>query len=541
MNGRLPLLASLAVVVSFGACDGGSALPPGLVCETTSQCSEGLECSFNHCVVPDSNGLTLHARIIPPPTSGLLEQQIETLTLDDGPDRLVKLITPKIIRGAVRPKGNVLVSNVEGDLTVRTTGDIPGLDFTFSTHSLEGLDTDGFGYTLALLPGRDYTATFRPSDPTMPRHVFKIGRDELEGDRYDVELPDAYLTLEGRVRTSDYTPVTGARIVVRAGGHEVAASAVSDDPRGRFEVLLPPTLTSYSLTVESPDDGPTFPEFTTELMTWTPNAKRAEVDLVVPELPAGTEPIEARLRIVERKAAIDSLAPVVVPAAGRRVTIVGVLAGGTLTRSGTTDEQGEVVFHALPGAYECLVASPPQASAATWHDIVNLASWANPGAADVVEIELVPRAPFVGRITDSFGLPVEAGTITLERRRDAQVGDALVIAPQPFEAAIGDDGVYMTAVDPGTYDVLVAPDPSTGAPHTFETEVVVGAEGLRFDLGLPPPGLLHLTVAGPDGSWIAGAQVELWIDDALGEPRLLSVDSTGEQGFVDVLVPHLSK
>ena len=546
MSSRAPVVIGALFALVGLACDGGSALPPDLGCESSRECNEGLACSFNHCVVPDPNRLALHARIIPPPTSGLLEQQLPTLTLDDGPDRLVQLIEPKVIRGTVRPRAdgggggnNPLVSNVEGDITVRSAGDIPGLDFVFSAHSLDGLDTDGFGYTLTLLPGRDYTGTFRPSDPALPRHVFSIKREDIKSDRFDISLPafDTYLKVEGRVMKSDYTPITNARIIVLAN-REVAATAVSDAPRGRFEVLLPPGLTTFAITVESPADGPVFPEFTTEPMTWLAGS---EVDLVVPELAPGTEPIEARLRIIERKSSVEGLAPALVPAVGRRVTIIGVLAGGTLKRSGTTDEQGEVVFHALPGAYECLIASPPQAAAATWHDFVNLASWQDPGAADVVEIELAPRAPFVGRITDAFGAPVEAGTITLERRRDAKAGDQLVIAPQPFEAKLGTDGVFMTAVDPGTYDVLIAPEPGTGAPHAFETDVVVGGEGLRFDLGLPPPGLLHLTVAGPDGAWIPGTQVELWIDDDLGEPRLLSIGSTGEQGFVDVLVPHVQR
>jgi hypothetical protein len=50
---------------------------------------------------------------------------------------------------------------------------------------------------------------------------------------------------------------------------------------------------------------------------------------------------------------------------------------------------------------------------------------------------------------------------------------------------------------------------------------------------------LHLTVADPSGRWISGAQVELWIDDITGTPRLLAVESTSSEGFVDVIVPHL--
>ncbi len=532
------VLTALATFALVACADGGSALPDQLTCSISTQCEPGLACSFNHCVVPEANRLRLAARIIPPPTSGLLPQQIPALTLEDGPDRLVQLLAPTTVRGTIKPANPGLVTNLEGELEVRTDGDIPGLDFVFAAHSLEGLDVEGFGYTLTLLSGRSYTGSFRPTDRTLPRHLFRLEPSDIATGRFDLTLParSDYLELSGRVMKVDYTPIFGARIVVLSANKEVAAVTTSDLVRGSWEALVPPGLTSYVIKTESPTDGPVFPEFSTEVLT---HVAGASIDLIVPDLAPGTEPVRAVIRVTERKVAVGALAPAVVPAIGRTVTIVGVLAGGTLRRSGTTDEHGEVTFEALPGAYECLVASPPQAAAATWHGYVNLASWGEGSTAEVVSIELVPRVPFVGLVTDAFGVPVEAGKLTLERRIDGETDDALYVAPAPFEAALGVDGMFMTAVDPGSYDVLVAPDASTGAPHTFETELVVGPEGLRFDLGLPPPGLLHLTVAGPDGAWITGAQVELWINDELGSPRLLAVGSTSDDGFVDIIVPHL--
>lgn len=537
-------LGRLAALVAFvSACaDAGAPRLRDLQCRSDEDCESDLQCSFNHCLTPGANALALKARITPPPTSDLLPQQIPLLTLDDGPDRLVQLLAPAIVRGTAKPAKDPFASNVEGDIEVRTLGDIPGLDYVFEAHSLAGLDVDGFGFSLALLPGRDYVGTFRPTDRTLPRHVFELPAEAVATGRFDVTLPQRvdYPVLKGRVRKSDYTAIGGARIVVLSvtnGVAEVAAVTTSLPPRGEWEVLVPPGLKVFSITTESPTDGPVFPEFTTGLITFVAGA---QIDLVVPDLPPGTEPLEAVIRVTERRTAADALAPPeLIAAAGRTVTIVGALAGGSLRRTGTTDERGEVRFVALPGAYECLVASPPQARAATWHGFVNLAEWQTDAGSEPVSIELAPRVPFVGRITDAFGRPVEAGTLTLERRIDAKEGQALVIAPAPFETPLAEGGYFSTVLDPGTYDLAVAPEPSTGAPHTFETDVVVGPEGLRFDLGLPPPGLLHLTVAGPDGSWIAGAQVELWMDDALGQPRVLARASTGEDGFVDVLVPHL--
>ena len=543
--------ALLAALLTLGACaDAGSALPPNLRCEQDRDCTSDLVCSFNHCVVPEANRLTLAARIIPPPTSGLLPQQIPALTLDEGPDRLVQLLAPTVVRGVVKQAGNALVGNLEGEIEVRTDGDIDGLDFVFSAQSLAGVDVEGYGFELSLLPGRPYTGTFRPTDSTLPRHFFTLKPDDIAKGRFDIKLPAMnaeqapegeghYLEIDGRVMQSDYTAIIGARVVVMSENREIAATTTSDSPRGMWSVLVPPGLTKFLIQVSSAADATdVFPEFTIGPLTFDPTPGW-QVDVIVPDLAPGTEAITATLQVNERKVGADGT-ETVSPAIGRAVTVIGDLAGGTLRRSGITNELGQVTFNALPGAYECLVASPPQSSAATWRGFVNFVGAAAGLVSEVATIELAPRAPFIGYITDAFGMPVEAGTLTLQRRVDYDSAANLFIAPAPFTAELGPDGVFVTAVDPGTYDLVVTPDPSTGAPNTFETDIVVGPEGLRFDLGLPPPGLLHLTVARPDGTWIAGAQVELWVDDDLGSPRLLAVSATTEDGFVDLIVPHLN-
>lgn len=533
----LPLL-----LLALAACaDGGVAAPSDLVCADKADCRTGLTCSFNHCILPTPNRIVLGARIIPPPTSGLLPQQLPTLPLEDGPDHLVRLLAPTVLRGTVRPADNPLIANLEGELELRTPGEIPGLDYVFSARSLEGLDVSGYGFTLAVLPGRSYTGSFRPTDQTLPRHVFRLEPSEIATGRFDLRLParDEYLRIEGRVMQSDYSPIGAARVVVLSAAREVAAVATTDMVRGRFEVLVPPGLTSFRVRVDPPESGSTvFPTFTTEILTWQ---AEHSFDLIVPELAPGTEPVEAVIRVTEERIDEVSLAAATIPAVGRTVTIHGVLAGGTLRRTATTDDNGEARFFALPGAYECLVASPPQARAQTWHGYVNLADWSDGAGPEIVDVLLVPRVPFVGRVTDAFGDPVEAGTLTLERRTDAPTDQALVIAPAPFEAALGPDGYFSTRVDPGIYDVRVTPGPGTGAPHAFESALVVGEDGLRFDLGLPLPGLLHLTLAAPTGEWIAAAQIELWIADETGTPRLLAVGSTNAEGFIDLVVPHVSK
>lgn len=536
----LAVLSALATIPM--GCDSGSSLPTPLGCRRASECADGLACSFNHCIAPEPNPLELKVRVTPPPPTGLLPQQIPQLSLASGPDLLVRLIGPATLRGGVRFSGDAFSVNVPGTITLDTAGDIPGLDFTFTAPSLSGVDREGYGYTIQVLPGRRYVGTFRPEDPSLPRHAFSVSADEVASGRFDVLLPAKadYRRVRGRVMRADYVPIPFARVVLLTPAREVIGVTATDEPRGLFDLLVPPTVSEVLVKVESTVSSPVFPEFVQGPFTL---GGEAPLDLVVPSLAAGTEAVNAVLRVLERRAdAPDGSSPDgqdLVPAVGRAVTIVGIFDGGTLRRNGTTNEHGEVTFALLPGAYECLVASPPRSAAASWHGHINLGLQLAADLTPVTEIVLSPRPPLIGRVTDSFGNPIEWGRLTFERRVTWREGSSLVIAPPPFEVELGADGLYSTRVDPGVYDLTVAPDLATGAPHTFETGILVGPEGLRFDLELPPPGLLHLTVASPDGAWLPGVRVELWADDEAQTPRLFALGTTGERGFVDLLVPHV--
>jgi len=535
MSTRLTSTALGLVVLA--ACGDGSALPQPSGCRSTTECTDGLTCSFNRCIVDAPNPLELKIRITPPPPSGLLPQQIPSLTLTSGPDLLVRLIGPTVLKGGVKFTGDAFSLNVPGTIELRADGDIPGLDFAFSAPSLSGVDREGYGFSLRVLPLRRYVGTFRPEDPTLPRHVFAITPDEVATGRFDILLPAKadYRKVTGRVMRSDYVPIPSARIVVLTAAREFIGVASSEEVRGLFEVLVPPTVNEVFIKVESTSTSPVFAEFVAGPFA-IPH--EGSLDLIVPDLPAGTDPITTVLRVFEQKVDAGFVPQAVVPAVGRSVTIVGVFDGGALRRTGVTNERGEVTFSLLPGAYECLVTSPPQSAAATWYGHINLGVVETEKVIPVSELILSPRPPLIGRVTDAFGAPIENGRLTFERRVTWREGSSLVVAPAPFEVELGADGLYSTRVDPGIYDVIIAPGLETGAPNAFETEVHITTDGLRLDLGLPPPGLLHLTVADPDGAWLPGVRVELWADDDMGEPRLFGLGTTGPKGYVDLLVPH---
>jgi hypothetical protein len=224
---------------------------------------------------------------------------------------------------------------------------------------------------------------------------------------------------------------------------------------------------------------------------------------------------------------------------GVPVTIVGVLAGGTIRHATTTDADGIARFLTFPGAYECLVSLPTELAAASWHGYISLTP---PMGASVEEPPMLrlgarPRARI--SLVDHVARPVSGGALELERIPVRGDDDQLVIAPEPFFAAIASDGTAEVAVDPGTYRVRVAPGPDTGAPMARFDDVVISRESSVLDFVLPPPGLLHLTVSGPDGRWLPEVGVELWTPDTSGTPRLLGRSVTNTNGFLDAVVPHL--
>lgn len=531
MSGRVLRLAT-ALALLTGACADGSELPAGVNCSASTDCHEPLTCSFNQCVTPGANRLVLMARLTPPSSSGLLPQQVGDLALASGPDLLVELLPSARVSGVVTIDGDTFTVNVPGELEVRSADVIDGLTQRFTATSRVEVGTDGYGFTLVVLPGRSYAGTFRPADIELPAHHFTLDAAAVASGRFDIVLParTSYGTVAGRVRTADGPkPILDARVVALGADDAVLGVTRTDPERGQFEMLLAPDVTSFRLKVESPPAGPVFPDFVTT--TYTLGAEA--LDVIVPDPPADIAAYDAVLQVVGAEAADASPSPV----EGLTVTLQGVLDGGTLRRTATTDAEGRATFRVLAGQYECVVIVPPGLPYASWHGLVDLAPQAVVADPTAWTVSLALRPTWSGSVRDAFGAAVPAGTLTFERRVQRDDGDLLALAPPAIDVELGADGAFSVRLDPGTWDVVIAPDAETGAPNAHEAGVVVGEAGLVRDIELPLPGLLHLTVAGPDGDFLAGVGVDLWLPGDDG-PRLFASGTTNDRGFVDMLVPH---
>ena len=509
-------------------------------CGVDADCQHGQACAYGYCVQDGDNALVVHVRIVPADASGMLEQHVPALSLAAGRSLIVELLEPSSVKGFVlRPEnaGN----NVPGQIDARTAGDIPGFNYRSTAPSYNGIGTDHFGFSIALLPGRNYDVTFRPDQTDIPPHTERWTAETLlDADgQLDIDLPprSVYRTLSGQVLFDGGDPIGAARVLALLPEGTATSSTLSDAETGEFSLSLPPDAAEVRLKVVAPEEGPLFPDHVSAPIALTEQAT-GDLDVPIPPLPPGVSPFEAALRVV---GADGGGAPVPLP--GLTVTVLGRFEGGTLRRTVTTDEDGVGRFLSLPGGYEVLVKAPAEVPWASWLGTKNL-SLDKSEPTPVVDIALQPRARLAGEVLDHLGTPVEIGQVEATRREEGRAGGTLALAATTFHGALGPGGAFELVVDAGVYDLRVLPDASTGAPATRIAGLDVSLDPPFTTVELPPPGLLHLVVSGPVAGPLAGATVELYLDqdddeDLAVTPPLLTRGTTGASGSVDLLVPFV--
>jgi len=503
-------------------------------CAENAHCASGLACHQGFCVEGSENFIALRARVTPPPATGLLQQQIPSLPLGSGPNVTITLVEPAVLRGVVRHAGDGLAVNVPGELEARTSGDLPGMDYRFTTTSIDGLDDQDQGFELRLLPGRPYELVFRPEAKTLPPHCFALEAAQAVDGDFNIELPAKtdYVALEGFVRWSTYQAIGDARVTAMLEDGLGVPTVVTDAVAGKFTLRLPPDTMQVQLVVEAPVDGPVFPNFTTD---WLAPSSDMAVD--IPPLPPGLESFTTEIHVLAPGDA-EGLSP----AAGLNVTLLGSLAGGNLRRSVTTDMDGVARAEVLPGAYELLISVPPGQDYAGWSGATNLLAPdpANESSLPTLVVELAPRPYVVGTLVDANGSPVTSGKVVATRRATASSG-GLTFAPQPFTCPLDANGRFVLRVDTGRYDLRLTPDQETGAPAVLVRDVEV-AQDIELELEAPSPGVARLTVLDPQGAPLPDTTVELYLPSTLvetGGPQqsLLVKGTSDEDGSLDLLVP----
>ncbi len=500
------------------------------VCSKDEHCGGSEICDLEFCRVDGDSSLMLAARVLPPASLGLVEQQIPTIPMSQGPALLVTLVEPAVLSGAVKFIGNPLVDSVPGVLEASTEGDISGLSLRFQATSADSLDEDDHGYELRLLPGRSYGVVFRPADPLVPPYAFELSEDQVVSSEVTILLPAEkdYELLHGFVRLGDIEEVAGARVtVILEDGTSLPPVETQDN--GFFERWLPPTTSLVRVRVAAPAEGPVFPDWESEPLEITGregDEPPPSVALHVPQ-PASGASFEAKVQVLSPSGAALPSVP---------LALLGTLDEGIMVRTALTDAEGSATFTALAGSWQVRVSVPPTepwASRVVAQDLT--------AAALEVVVTLEERPVLSGTVKTSEQQAVTAGTVTAIRRPDESAG--LTVAPPPFKAPLEADGSYLLAVDPGTYDIQIRPEASTGAPADVLGGLLIEQDQTRH-FGLRPPDLAHITVADPDGNFLEDVTVELLVPQVdadpqavIKPPKLLTKGVTGEAGFVDLVVP----
>ena len=543
LAGALALVAS-ACVADLSATGGGT----GNACNVASDCGgDALTCSVGYCVAEGTNSLTLRARIVVPPSSTLVSQQIPALDLSQGDAITVALVEPVMLWGVVANKGDTFVSNLAGEIEARASGDLPWLDHRFTARSFDGLDQDGHGYELAVLPGRDYEVIFRPDDKTIPPHAFTLTADEAVDGKHDILLPakDEYVQLGVHVRLGEDQPIPGARLTVLMPDGRGLPTVTIDTVQSVASLKLPPGTAEVRVRVEAPADGPVFPEFVSE-----PFAPTDGVKISVPPLPPSMAEFDAEIRVLTSAETTDGERE---PVQGVTLALLGHLEGGTLRRSASTDSEGVARFRALPGAYDVHVIVP---NGKAWGSTVaklNLTPPPREGGAPseapssddeedseapMPTIVLPDRPRISGTVIDASGTPVHEGVVVARRRVQPDADGGLVIAPSPVELSLTENGTFSAPVDAGTWDIAIRPAAHTGAPTDAISGIALSADE-AFEFRLRDPGLAFLTLVDGDGNPQADVTVELFLADQDDDPLVLAKGTTGEDGSVALLIPHV--
>ncbi len=233
MRTLAPWLLMSAVLAG---CESAEMALLGGSCSEDSHCSDELICHETYCVEGEQNGIALRARVLPPPSTGLLQQQIPHLPLKDSTNITITLVEPVTLRGVVRHEGDGLGVNVAGELEARTPGDLPGMDYRFTAKSIEGLDEQNQGFELSLLPGRPYEITFRPESKDLPPHCFSLPAEDAVAGEYNVMLPakSDYVSMEGFLRWSTYQAIGNARVTAMLEDGLGVPTVRTDEVAGKF-------------------------------------------------------------------------------------------------------------------------------------------------------------------------------------------------------------------------------------------------------------------------------------------------------------------
>jgi hypothetical protein len=494
-------IATLALGGLAAGC-GAAANGNGARCSDPS-CLSGPNADATPILIPE-----LHVEITPPMDSAFVVTQELNVPIGPAPFLTLHLPEPVAIALAIKdPQGSLIDSSV----SLRNTESIPGREQTVRT---EFRSSALKSQALSILPGR-YQALISPLDPNRPgletTYVVRPPTGEIVTKEFQLKPPRVLSGTVASSLSSDH-PFEGVTVRAFSASSGLASTVAKTGPLGAYAILLPDTEDDAFVLIATPpaEDAPAWSY--QETITVPEGGRKKNIGL------EPTSPdIQGRATIQ-----IGGTGTGFEPVADARVTLTASRSAGLTTRTfsvnGTTDGDGFVIVRDAGGVRELELlkalylveieppASSPYARQTTTLDLTKL----GPTYTYVEQIPLELKVKVGGTIRSDLGRPVPLASIEIQ---------PLIGRSRAVEARTDAIGSFETALEPGTYLLVVSPRETTDT-HEFPPVAVVSIE-VPFDvkhfslppITLPKSALIRGTLTGAEQALpIPDAKIEFFYD-----------------------------
>ncbi|GMV40496.1 MAG: hypothetical protein AMXMBFR64_22120 [Myxococcales bacterium] len=566
----------MVVVLALAACELPAPDQAGSPqCFEDADCPSGLRCAkdLGFCYDPTAITKALAVQLIPPAGKSLVTDQRASVVLW-GDNTFSAAMTPALaVKGLLHDASNKLPHSIAAQVSATTPGDVPGTTLRSDATSGPGLLEGGHGFTLPVIPDRQYLISVIPDDTRRP--PLHVSRKFSTADAaLDLALPGLHeypvvcgLLTDGKDRDKDGMPdpLAGVRVQaievrpegseggplrsssVAVTGTDVGEAADRRCATNEVELRFPLEAAEYVLQVEPAAPDPARPELVPALipkLTVDPALWTIQIAGVAGEmatnlqtiLVAPPEPVSATLTVRGK-----SPGGATVPIGGATVMLKGLVEqGGVFTMHGETGTDGVWTGKVLPGAYTVTATPPPDAQHA---EVTEELAIDAAGATSTLLAQA--RARVSGRVTGYDGRVLSECTL-----RAIRLGKS---GAEPVTAVTDTDGRYELWLDPGPWGVVAIPTGTTGYPRLVDrdaTPLGAGAKVTR-DFVLPAPRLVRGSITSSAGLPLAGVTVEFYDLQAekgaeqdapgLDQLRLLGYGVTDDKGSYQALLSPVFK
>jgi hypothetical protein len=469
--------------------------------------------------------------LVPGKDSPLVRQQLPSLPIDADGGLALMLGAPATISGRVVATAGTDAS-MSAHLSAEPIGDptIPGRPLVFETAAAAGVAPNQDAFQLAVVPG-PYDLHVTPDLPDMPPFVV---REQLLADRViEIAAParNDLVKVSGRVLDGIGVGVASMQVRVVGSGGETVSTTATTDGDGAFYVFMPKVVGTYTVRAQPTAEWP-LPAAEQRL---TVDAQSGPEVVAFVRLPRFNAVQSYDFQVVARSAS-GSVRAVM----GARLAFAAVLIDpdgvvATFSATALTDASGSASAVLVPGArYSATVRTPPDSEfAGLVIDGLLL---------DQRRFELGPRSAVTGTIYGADSQPVaNAALQVLAIGADANgSGPAVPVTTSAASYVSDAHGRYRVLVDPGSYDLEVAPPEGSPYPRWASEQVTLGAGAeVTVDVRLPPARRVSGRVTGPGGTGLADVDVRVFVLSQTGSARLRGEARSDKTGGFTLVLPSL--